>query len=399
MHVRKRSVQSERYKFILTTRPKDKQEVYDLLLDPDESDDLSQELADVRLELDKNLGDWIAANYLEKGKTQPAELSDEEIEHLRKIGYTFAGIGKEERKKLNGPIAIAVSERGRLYVSDFYHNQIKVLTPEGKVLKTVGSLISESHADIGEFMEPRGLTFDAEGNLIVADSGNRRLQILDRRLEPVGVITTTARGMPARLREPLGVVQDSEGRIWACDAKQNRLFVFDAGGELLKTFGGKGPGKGQFDTPTALALGPDGLVYVADWGNFRIQSFDFENGYRNSINVPQWRPKGRSVEPAITFDDRGDLYVTDPEHGRILRFTEGRLSGKLQPEEDPLLEPSGLAFAEDGTLYVTDFETNRIRSFTREEFQDLRRPKRRPRPPRKPAGAKPPPPGKKPASN
>jgi tripartite motif-containing protein 2/3 len=57
------------------------------------------------------------------------------------------------------------------------------------------------------------------------------------------------------------------------DYGNHRVQVFTKEGEFVRKFGGKGTESGQFNGPSAIAIGQDGTVIVAEDGNHRIQVF------------------------------------------------------------------------------------------------------------------------------
>ncbi len=71
---------------------------------------------------------------------------------------------------------------GHLYVSDAQFDLIQLFDPDGRLLLTVGR---RGDSD-GEFWSPAGLACDAAGTLVVADAGNRRVQVLEYRRRRTG---------------------------------------------------------------------------------------------------------------------------------------------------------------------------------------------------------------------
>jgi streptogramin lyase len=70
------------------------------------------------------------------------------------------------------------------------------------------------------------------------------------------------------------VAVDAYERAFVLDRRANEVRVFDAAGQHVRTFGRKGQGPGEFKDPIALALGPDGRLWVVDPGNGRFVVFD-----------------------------------------------------------------------------------------------------------------------------
>ena len=78
---------------------------------------------------------------------------------------------------------------------------------------------------------------------------------------------------------------DAAGNIFVADGYGNaRIAKFDSQGRFLKSWGARGTGPGQFDTPLSLAIDAHGDVYVADRGNRRIQVFDNDGKFKAQID-------------------------------------------------------------------------------------------------------------------
>jgi sugar lactone lactonase YvrE len=108
---------------------------------------------------------------------------------------------------------------------------------------------------------------------------------------------------------PSGEIFVSEGHSSAATANA-RVLKFDRTGKLIKQWGTKGTGPGQFDQPHALAMDSQGRIFVGDRGNNRIQIFDQEGKLLDT-----WyqfsRPSG------IYIDQNDMIYVADSESGSV----------------------------------------------------------------------------------
>src|SRR5262249_38231293 len=157
-----------------------------------------------------------------------------------------------------------VDADGTVLVADTGNNRIVRLDAAGAVIDRWGG--PEPGDGPARFREPCGLAVDRDGIVYVADTWNHRVQKLDAR----GHFIAEWR-MGGGLWGPRAVAIAGDGRVFIADTGNKRVVVADATGRELYTFGGDGDGPGKLVEPVGLAIDQTaGLVYVADTGNRRI---------------------------------------------------------------------------------------------------------------------------------
>ena len=144
-------------------------------------------------------------------------------------------------------------------------------------------------------------------------------------------------------------------------------FAFASGPTAIIEWGDLGTEAGQFDTPVAIAAG-GGHVYVADFGNHRIQKFTTDGAW-----VAQWGTEGKGDgqfrgPSGIAINARGDVLVTDFINHRVLRFSpEGELKqqwGSIGEAPGAFSGPAAISIDGAGDILVTDLDGQRIQKFT-----------------------------------
>jgi len=260
--------------------------------------------------------------------------------------------------------------------------------------------------DEGLFNEPRDIAVDKEGNIYVADTGNRRIQKFDSRgefllawnggeenfVEPLAVVVTnqgqvfvldsepgwiyrfTADGQPlgrfggpeGQFFHPRGMAIDAQDNIYIADTGGCRLVKYDTEGNLLTQFGERGNGPGQLLEPSDVAIGPGGDLYVADTANLRVQRWDLFGRYQAEWAIPLANAYNG---PHLALAADGSFFVTTPEQHGVRRYSRGgELLGQWGGPEQ-LRIPVGLTLDEAGNLYVTDTLNHRVQKFESRRLQ------------------------------
>ena len=71
--------------------------------------------------------------------------------------------------------------------------------------------------------------------------------------------------------DPHDIISTQEGTLLVTDVGNDKIHELDENGSLIRSFGSRGTGNGQFTDPVELAIGPNNRIYVTDTNNHRIQ--------------------------------------------------------------------------------------------------------------------------------
>lgn len=166
---------------------------------------------------------------------------------------------------------VAFDSQGRVFVSEYGDNdRIQVFTPEGQFLYQFGKF----GAHDGEFSRPQSMVI--HGNLIyITDAGNHRLIVFATDGKFVRTIGSTGHA-PGQFRFPYGLEQDRDGNLIVTEFGNNRVQKIDRNsGRCLGLWGTTGRRDGELIYPWASAVDERGRVIVVDSGNNRLQVMHF----------------------------------------------------------------------------------------------------------------------------
>lgn len=186
-------------------------------------------------------------------------------------GRSVQLIGAED---LERPTGLAFDpDAAELYVSDTGAHRIKVFDVTGRLLRTIG----ERGIEPGQFNYP---TFIAlSGNrLAVADTLNARMQVLTLDGSAPPLVIGRRGTYYGDFVRPKGVGFDDEGNVYAVESYHDHLLVFNERGEFLLPIGGTGQSAGRFFLPSGLYIDAGSRVFVADTFNGRVAVFQYLGG-------------------------------------------------------------------------------------------------------------------------
>ena len=298
-----------------------------------------------------------------------------------------AGAGGAGAGELNGPQGLAIGTSGHVYVADRDNNRMAEFTADGVFVRVFGKDVGGSGSDVcttscqmgsqggaaGQFSFPSGVAVSGSGDIYVADQYNGRVDVFSQSgsfvrafgkdVGGAGVDTCTTScqvatsGTEAGQFAPLsGVAVVGSGDVYVAEG-DNRLDEFTQSGRFLRAFGkavnvadgsdvctaasgcrmgDTGGDAGEFAGVFSVALGGSGEIYVADFGNERIDEY---SPFVNSAPVAADDSYSTTPNTALTIsapangvlandtDADGDpltaVSYTDPSHGTLAHNADG----------------------------------------------------------------------------
>ena len=242
------------------------------------------------------------------------------------------------------PTALALDDRGNVYLADEWLNRISIYTGDGEFVRSWG----RSGSGNGELDRPAGLAINGD-TIFITDSRNHRVQKFSLDGSYIGQFGSFGSGN-GELNMPWGIGLDKDGNVYVADWRNDRVQEFTADGEWRASFGQSGPAVGQFNRPNGVAVDAEGDIYVADWLNNRVQVLSPEGRFITELKgdhvLSQWgrdkllsnpdmirqRALALAANPtyekelahpcAVKVDSQGRIAILDHTRGRVQVYTK-----------------------------------------------------------------------------
>lgn len=191
--------------------------------------------------------------------------SEHKLQKFKSNGELIKCIGQRGRKEgeFNDPHGLTL-HNNLLYVCDCDNHRIQVLDLDFNFIKCIGS---RGHGR-GEFDAPDDVKFDNDGNMFVAESGNERVQVLDGTGK---YLLHFGHDGKEKLGVPLGL-HVADKYVYVSN-RDDKIMVYETSGSFVSSFGKYGQKKGEFYEPRCITSCPNGLIYISDFTNNRVQIF------------------------------------------------------------------------------------------------------------------------------
>ena len=222
-------------------------------------------------------------------------------------------------ERLNG---IAVNTEGQLVVTDNSGHCVYVFDKNGDCLRKTGGKGSNT----GEFQYPNGISFLNDNEVLIADSGNYRLQRLNIQTGTVVKSYGKKGRKKGEFSWPIDDTVDDEERIVVTERDNNRIQVMSKEGESIFTFGDKGPEKLLW--PTCCILYQNRFL-VSDTGNHCIKAFDQSGTFLYKFGKEGYQDGKFQTLYDLLVDSSNILLVCDFGNNQVQQFSlDGRFTGK-----------------------------------------------------------------------
>lgn len=254
------------------------------------------------------------------------------------------------------PQGVVADGKGVMYIAD---PGAGVVHRYDLVRQTVGYL-----RDAGDeiMVNPVCVALDLAGNVYVSDTVKAKVYKFSSKGHFLGEL---AGGAHTFLR-PAGIAVTPNGDVVVADALAHKLKVFNGDGLFLREFPNP-EGKYPLKTPSYVATDREGLIYVTDSMNFRIQVYDILGNFRATIGEIGDSPGSFGRPKGVGVDSEQHVYVVDGTFDNFQIFGSGGELllhlGKSGSGKGEFSIPGGMYIDFNDRIYVADTFNRRIQIF------------------------------------
>lgn len=313
------------------------------------------------------------------------------------------------------PQGLAITSDGRLYFTQGSDHVVRMVDTQTGTISHVAGIGGIGYAGNGGpavdagLAAPYDVALDADGNLYISEGDAYRIRVVYAADGTIGTFAgTTSPGnntevpaLQANLGGPRGIAFNANGDLYIVMVGNDCVRYIDADSSYLHAFAGTGAmgstgfsgdnGQAltaQFYSPYGVEVAPNGNVYIADLNNRRIRMVDVTTGIISTVAGSGLLPFDGDGVPAtqaaignphfMAFDAAGNLYFTDQQLHRIRKVDAvtgiiSTIAGTGSPgysgdgqlaTNASIYWPAGLAVDTAGRIYFADGYNHRIRVLT-----------------------------------
>lgn len=289
------------------------------------------------------------------------------------------------------PVGLAVDEVGNIYILDGGADLVKRFNPCTLTFEVLPCIGGSGH-EPRQVRQPQSIAISC-GNLYLADTGNRRVQVFSLKglslrdiWGPLKVVRQgtemaieparggrppastsgeceTSPAFPDGTWQPWDVVLSRDGWAYVSDYANGLVHLFDPSGRWLKAFGG-GANQPSLEKPTRLALDRECNLYIVQDGKTEVTILDAQGTFKGAVADAQ-SLHGKFCPTQLVVDESGNLYIGDKLERCVRVYCPNPHGGYQYAGTCQGIEGVGLALAFDktGNLLACDPKKPRVVCF------------------------------------
>lgn len=250
--------------------------------------------------------------------TSPAAAQDGRLLRLKSLRVLADDVVVD--RPLQQPQAISIAPDGHMVIADTGNNRVLLLDRQGEVIREISGFGWQKD----QFDRPVDVYAATGLDIFVADYNNRRVLRYDKDLNYLSAFATDDQLPPElQLGYASGVALSAHGELFVVDNENRRVLKIDSFGKPEFSFGSFSYGDGSLEDPQRIEISPEDIVYVSDAARGCIMVYDYYGNYVGRIG------EGLLSRPSGLRWHRGGLWVADPDAGQVVLFgAEGEWVGR-----------------------------------------------------------------------
>lgn len=252
------------------------------------------------------------------------------------------------------PLAIAVGKDGTRYISNNSIHTIETVSADSRSKSSFGG----EGIKQGKLLYPYGIGVLPDGNLLVAETGNFRIQEFTPKGKFVKVFVPKTNKIGLQKPGPISV--DSLGRVYVGDISGSQVLILDQNGDVLSRIK-------NISFPHGIAVDEKNRrLYVADAGQVCVKVFSLDEPEKGPIlTIAGYLPDMPfSMVRGLAVDNLGRLYVADTIMNLVRVFDKNFKYlfsfGSQGFGDGEFLYPNQIFIDKTGKIYVSDWGNNRV---------------------------------------
>lgn len=271
-------------------------------------------------------------------------------------GYNGDGIAATTAQ-LNLPNGLAFDAAGNIYIGELLSQRIRKIDVSTGLISTIAGTGTGGYNGDGilavnaQIYNPTALAFDGNGDLFFSDRFNHRIRKITM---STGIISTVAGtgtlgyngdgilATTAQINYPNNVSFDANGDLFIADWQNNRVRKVDMSTGIITTIAGTGTGgyngdgiaatTAQLSGPAAIIFDNAGNTFISDYGGGRIRKITKSTGLISTIaGTGTWGYNGDGIAAtsaqlnacwSIRFDAAENMYLGDALNNRVRKITK-----------------------------------------------------------------------------